>query len=66
MITRICLMSCVLVAAMSAADELDADWIAQDGVAATNDVSHESWRAEMLARRERRLAPVAAFAKKWV
>ena len=66
MITRICLTSCVLVAAMSAADELDADWIAQDGVAATNGVSHESWRAEMLARRERRLASVAAFAKKWV
>ena len=59
-------MSFVLAAAtMTAADELETDWIAQDG-AATNGVSHESWRAEMLARREKRLAPVAAFAKKWV
>ena len=48
-----------------AADELEADWIAQEG-AATNGVSHTAWRAEMLARREKRLAPVAAFAKKWV
>ena len=53
-------------ATLVAADELEMDWIAQDGAAATNGVSRESWRAEMLARRERRLAPVAAFAKKWV
>ena len=51
---------------VAAADELEADWIAQGSAAATNGVSHEAWRAEMLARREKRLAPVAAFAKKWV
>ena len=55
MITRICLTSCVLAAAtMAAADELETDWITQDGAASTNNVLHESWRAEMLARRERR------------
>ena len=53
-------------AGLAAADELEADWIAQDGAAATNGVPRESWRAEMLARREKRLAPVAAIAKKWV
>jgi len=52
--------------AMAAADELEADWIAQDGAAATNGVSHEAWRAQMLARRAKRLAPVVTFAKKWV
>ena len=66
-VDRICLTIFVLsAAAMAAADELEADWIAQDGAAAANGVSHASWRAEMLARREKRLASVAAFAKKWV
>ena len=51
--------------AMAASVELEADWIAQDGAAPTN-VSHETWRTEMLARREKRLAPVVTFAKKWV
>ena len=66
MMVRACLVFFVFgVAAMVAADELEADWIAQDGAASTNGV-YEAWRAEMLARRERRLAPVVAFAKKWV
>ena len=64
---RQCLTAAVFtVAAVAAADELEADWIAQDGAATTNNVSHAAWRAEMLARREKRLAPVVAFAKKWV
>ena len=58
----VCMMTFVFAAAaLAAVDELEADWIAQDGVATTNGVSHESWRMEMFARREKRLAPVAAF-----
>ena len=67
MMKRLGLMVAVFVVAMvAAADELEVDWLTQDGAAATNNVSHEAWRAQMLARRARRLAPVAAFAKKWV
>ena len=67
MMKRLGLMVAVFVVAMvAAADELEVDWLTQDGAAATNNVSHETWRAQMLARRARRLAPVAAFAKKWV
>ena len=66
LMARACVILFVFGAAtMAVADELEADWIAQDGAASTN-MTHEAWRAEMLARRERRLAPVAAFAKKWV
>ena len=62
MMVRMCLMFFVFgAAAVAAADELEADWIAQDGAVATNG-THEAWRAEMLARREKRLAPVVAFA----
>ena len=46
-------------------DEMEAEWIAQDGAAPTN-IAHGAWRAKMLERRASRLAPVAAFAKKWV
>ena len=46
-------------------DELEADWIAQDGPVPTN-ITHAAWRAKMLERRTVRLAPVAAFAKRWV
>ena len=60
------MVAAFVVAMVAAADELEVDWLAQDGAAATNNVSHEAWRAQMLARRARRLAPVAAFAKKWV
>ena len=49
----------------SALDELEADWIAQDGVASTN-MPYKAWRAKMLKRRAERLAPVAKYAKKWV
>ena len=60
------MVAAFVVAMVAAADELEVDWLAQDGAAATNNVSHETWRAQMLAWRARRLAPVAAFAKKWV
>lgn len=60
------MVAAFVVAMVAAADELEVDWLTQDGAAATNNVSHEAWRAQMLARRARRLAPVAAFAKKWV
>ena len=60
------MVAAFVVAMVAAADELEVDWLAQDGAAATNNVLHETWRAQMLARRARRLAPVAAFAKKWV
>ena len=56
----------ICAAAVAGADELVDDWIAQDRAAAANGVSQEMWRAQMLARRAKRLAPVAAFAKKWV
>ena len=48
-----------------ALDELEADWIAQDGAVSTN-MPNKAWRAKMLKRRAARLAPVARFAKKWV
>ena len=46
------------------ADELEADWIAQDG-AAPRAEERAAWREKMLSRRAERLAPVAKFAKKW-
>ena len=48
-----------------ALDELEADWIVQDGVASTN-MPYKAWHAKMLKRRAERLAPVAKYAKKWV
>ncbi|MCQ2394176.1 MAG: hypothetical protein MJ249_07795 [Kiritimatiellae bacterium] len=46
-------------------DELEVDWIAQDGAIPTN-MTHAAWRAQKLARRAERLKPVLAISKKWV
>ena len=51
--------------AFAPADEMEADWLAQDGAAPAG-MTHGAWRAKMLKRRASRLAPVAKFAKKWV
>ena len=61
----LCVQTPVFGGAVASVDEMEADWIAQGGAAPTN-MAHEAWRAEMLKRRAARLAPVAAFAKKWV
>ena len=50
----------------ASADELEADWIAQQNGVVPTDAERAEWRASMLERRARRLAPVAAFAKRWV
>ena len=61
----LCVQTPAFGGAAAPVDEMEADWIAQGGAAPTN-MAHEAWRAEMLKRRAARLAPVAAFAKKWV
>ena len=61
----LCVQTPAFGGAAASVDEMEADWIAQGGAAPTN-MAHEAWRAEMLKRRAARLAPVAAFAKKWV
>ena len=62
----VCLAVTVLAAVPSVGlDELEVDWIAQDGAIPTN-MTHAAWRAQKLARRAERLKPVLAISKKWV
>ena len=50
---------------MAAADELEQDWIAQDGPMPAN-MTHEAWREQKLARRAERLKRVRAVSDRWV
>jgi len=65
-------MICALMAVLSswtwgaqALDEMEAEWVAQDGAIPTNR-THAAWRAEKLQRRAQRLKPVLAMSDKWV
>ena len=49
---------------MAAADELEQDWIAQDGPAPAG-MTHEAWREQKLARRAERLKGVRAVSDRW-
>lgn len=58
------LMAAAALPAAAPSDELEADWIAQDGPVPTN-VTHAAWRAKNLARRAERLKAVRAVSDRW-